>query len=245
MFHHQSFHIKSKSRWLLIEQKNISITIDGLSGCCKSLLAKKLAKEFSLLHINSGLIYRFITYQMLICKKNPNEISPSDLSFINELQLTPDGIFIYNDLSLDESFLQNNTIQNNVYLFAQNSFVREVVTNWIRQTAFSHNVVIDGRDAGTTILPNADVKVFITSSVEHRVNNWCREQIEKFGTYEPEQKLKYAQLLQKKDYEDLHRTISPLRCPDNAHCFQNDIEGFEIIYKTVCSIVTDMLLQFK
>lgn len=231
------FHSNRTRGEYIIKDCLIHITIDGYSGCCKSLLGKTLAKNFGLVYINSGLIYRFATLQLINNRIHPALLTDANLDFLYEISLLPDGTILWHGTQYDETVLESEAIQEQVSVYAQNEYLRQVITCWIRQFASEKSVVMDGRDTGTEILPNAEIKIFISSTVEHRLNNWKRKQLEQFNYIDPVKMDLYIQQLSKRDHDDITRKISPLRCPPDALQFRSDIDGFEGILARVSAAV--------
>lgn len=211
---------------------HVNVAIDGLSGCGKSSLAKYLSKKHGLLYIDSGALYRFVTYIL----NGREEISENDLNFLKDVQMSPKGDIIWHGRTyIDEIALPE--VKKMVSLVAQKQIVRDSINQWIRAKAEGCSVVMDGRDIGSVVLPEAELKLFIHCSIEHRILNWRKGQMERYGTIDPALELEEKNNLETRDYNDLHREIAPLVCPKDALIFDLEKYGLE----KICRIVSDLV----
>lgn len=149
-------------------------------------------------------------------KRLPTLLTDTDMQFLREISLLPDGTILWRNTQYGESVLESEDIQQKVSSYAQNEILRREITCWIRRFACEKSVVMDGRDTGTEILPDAEIKVFISSMIEHRGNNWKRKQLEQCNQIDPIKLEQFVQRLSKRDDDDLNRKISPLCCPPDA-----------------------------
>lgn len=192
------------------------IAIDGPAGAGKSTIAKSLAKELGLIYVDTGALYRAVGYYM--CE---NGISIDDtnavigalanvrvsLGHVNGEQ----RVFV-NDTDVSDRI---RTPQISMAASAVSAIpaVRAFLLALQRDIATTHSVVMDGRDIGTTILPNADVKIFLTATPEARAERRYKELIEKG------ERVTFDEVLadmKKRDYDDAHRAASPLRKAEDA-----------------------------
>ena len=184
-----------------MDNKRYAVAIDGPSGAGKSTLAKAAAAELGILYVDTGAIYR--TIGLYACRR---EADPHDLAAI--ITLLPD---IQVSMAYGEDGLQRMLLNG------------EDVTDVIRRPeisrcissrkARSHSVVMDGRDIGTVVLPQAEVKIFLTASPEIRAQRRMKE-LEQRGTPQP-----YNQVLSdilQRDWADSHRETAPLRQAEDA-----------------------------
>lgn len=158
--------------------KNITIAIDGPAGAGKSTIAKKLAKILSYEYIDTGSMYRALTLKVLRLNLDPK----SEQDVINTMRGTEID-FQNNHIYLDgvqvDKQIRDNIINKNVSYIAKIKDIRESMVRIQQQLALTKSVIMDGRDIGTIVLPNADYKFFITASVDERANRRYKELIDK------------------------------------------------------------------
>lgn len=189
--------------------KNISI--DGPSGAGKSTIAKKLANLINFNYLDTGAMYRAITYYLL--QNNINLDAESDIKKeLKNIEIKFKNNVIYvNNKALDFE-LRTNEVTKNVSLVASYKSVRDKLVSIQREIACKSNVILDGRDIGTVVLPNADFKFFLTASPEARAMRRYEEFKDvKSDTYE-----EVLEDIKRRDYYDSHREISPLVKADDA-----------------------------
>ena len=190
----------------------MTVAIDGPAGAGKSTIAKLVAKDFNLMYIDTGAMYRAITY--LAQNKN---IKPSDIeelcTLINSISMYfKDDKIIVNGKDLSEQ-IRNPNISNNVSLYASIPEVRTLLVDIQKNLASKYEVVMDGRDIGTVVMPNAPFKFFLTATTEIRADRRYKELKEK------SQEVEYKNILEeiiKRDYIDSNRKASPLRKATDA-----------------------------
>ena len=193
-----------------------SIAIDGPAGAGKSTIAKALAKALDAMYLDTGAMYRAFGLAMLRKGVDINDAAAvaahagsSDITvdYVNGGQ----RIYIGGDDVTDAIRLPEvSTAASAISAVPE---VREEMVALQRRIAAGHNVIMDGRDIGTVVLPNATLKVYLTASAEVRADRRCRELQEK-GTPQP-----YEQVLQEikdRDWRDMHRAASPLKVADDA-----------------------------
>ena len=192
--------------------KTYSIAIDGPAGAGKSTIAKRLAKELGYQYVDTGAIYRTVAYFMDLWG-----VSPKDIDGINryideltiEIEYDEDGLqhMIMNGMDVTAD-IRTQDISQKASLISAHAVVREVLLDMQRDVAKQYNVIMDGRDIGTVVLPKANGKIFLTASPEVRAKRRCDELIAKG------QKAKYETVLKEiiqRDYQDTHREVAPLK----------------------------------
>lgn len=182
------------------------IAIDGPSASGKSTIAKILASKLKFVHVDSGQMFRAITVLALNLKINLAD--EQEYSFLNNLTLS----FKNNSIFANSADLTDAThtpeIDKNVSLVSSLKCVREFVLNTLTHTIANENVVMDGRDIGTVVMPDADLKVFLTASVETRAKRrFLENQMKNIHTPLKE----IEEDLRARDFKDTNRKIAPLK----------------------------------
>ena len=207
--------------------KNITIAIDGHSSCGKSTMAKDLAREVGYVYVDTGAMYRCVT---LFALRNglfaaDGSIDEAGLrSRMNDIRISfkfnpeagrPDT---YLNGELVERDIRTMEVSNHVSPIATLGFVREAMVAQQQEMGRGGGVVMDGRDIGTVVFPNAELKIFVTASAEVRAQRRYDELKAKGRDAD------YADILknvQERDYIDSHREVSPLRQADDALLLDN------------------------
>ena len=181
------------------------ITIDGYSATGKSTLAKILAKKLNYFHINTGIFYRYISYVLL--NNNINKIenaqnqSKSIKDVLNKTNFDINRIKTIN--------LKTNEIELLGSQIAKIDFIRKLINEIIFKIAKESSIVIEGRDTGTVLFPNADVKFFFIADAKIRAERLAKERnIDNIPLL--------IDKIKKRDFEDINREIAPLIKPNNA-----------------------------
>nr|WP_295972381.1 (d)CMP kinase [uncultured Bacillus sp.] len=194
----------------------ISIAIDGPAAAGKSTVAKIVAKKLSYIYIDTGAMYRAITYKALKEQADlENEQQLAGILAQTQIELVPekDGQIIYLDGRDVTREIRNTEVTNIVSIVAKHRLIREEMLKRQRNFAKEGGIVMDGRDIGTHVLPNAEVKVFLLASVEERALRRHTENIER-GIPSNLEQLK-EEIFQR-DKLDSEREFAPLRKAENA-----------------------------
>ena len=209
--------------------KTYSIAIDGPAGAGKSTIAKRLAKELGYQYVDTGAIYRTVAYFMDLLGISPKDVDGVE-RYIDELTIEirydEDGLqhMIMNGMDVTGD-IRTQDISQKASLVSAHAVVRDMLLDMQRDVAKQYNVIMDGRDIGTVVLPKADVKIFLTASAEVRAQRRTDELIAKG------QKADFPQILkeiQQRDYQDTHRPIAPLKMAKDSvkvDTSELDIEG--------------------
>ncbi|MDD7209122.1 MAG: (d)CMP kinase [Lachnospiraceae bacterium] len=193
-----------------------NIAIDGPAGAGKSTVARKVAGKLSFIYVDTGAMYRAMALYLL--KKGVKGDSQEDISSVcSGADITieyKDGeqIVILNGENVN-SLIRTEEVGNMASVSSANPRVREHLLKLQRSIAASNDVVMDGRDIGTTILPDAEVKIYLTASADTRAKRRFRELEEKGQTCDYE---KIRQDIIDRDFRDMNREISPLRQAEDA-----------------------------
>ncbi|MBD5118287.1 MAG: (d)CMP kinase [Clostridiales bacterium] len=194
-----------------------SIAIDGPSGAGKSTLAKRLAQELGFLYVDTGAIYR--TVGLAVRRR---DIDPEDAGAVAAILGSLTITMGYGSDGLQHMFLDGEDVtqairENEISAYASKvasiPAVRDFLLEMQRKTAREHSVIMDGRDIGTVVLPQADVKLYLTAAAEARAERRYRELLERG------QQADFDQVLQEvieRDRRDKSRETAPLRQADDA-----------------------------
>ena len=197
--------------------KTYSIAIDGPAGAGKSTIAKTLAKELGFYYVDTGAIYRTVAYFLDLLGISPKDTDGVE-RYIDELTVEiaydEEGSqhMLMNGMDVTAD-IRTQDISQKASLVSAQPVVREVLLDMQRDVAKKHNVIMDGRDIGTVVLPRATVKIFLTASPEVRAKRRTDELIAKG------QKADYAKVLQEikqRDHQDTTRAIAPLKQAKDA-----------------------------
>jgi len=199
------------------------ITIDGPVASGKSTVARKLAKKLDFYYLNTGFLYRAIAYLLINhCSYKDNQLrdpDPLDLDrYINPSRLVYDFDKEYKEIILFDGqnitpFLKTSFIDKGASLVSTNKMVRDLLLNVQRVAAQKFNLVAEGRDTGSVVFPEADIKIFLTASEKVRAERWRKEQ-EKRGNLFPEEDS--LNIIKDRDKRDKERAVAPLVIPDDA-----------------------------
>ena len=213
--------------------KTYSIAIDGPAGAGKSTIAKRLAKELGYRYVDTGAIYRTVAYFFDLWGVSPKDID-GIRRYIDELNIDieydEDGLqhMIMNGIDVTGD-IRTQDISQKASLISAHAIVRDAMMDMQRDAAKKYNVIMDGRDIGTVVLPKANVKIFLTASAEVRAKRRTEELLAKG------QKANYATILkeiQQRDYQDTHREVAPLKmCRDSVKVDTSDLDIDEVIAK--------------
>lgn len=216
--------------------EKLIITIDGWSSCGKSTLAKQLAKKLGYLYIDSGAMYRAITLYFLrnnINRSNDKEIREAlkniNLEFIHNGQSGQSEIYLNGENV--EYIIRDLIIAEKVSEVAALKDVRKFAVSVQQKTGIDKGIVMDGRDIGTTVFPNAEIKIFMIADEAVRVERRFAEMFEKNPNITLEE---VKNNIAMRDYIDSHREVSPLRKAadaielDNTHLTEKEQLDFAL-----------------
>ena len=191
------------------------VAIDGPAGAGKSTVAKLVAQELHLVYIDTGAMYRAVAWKVLHQKKGVTTAAIEEVAKDIDVRLYYKGgrtrVFVDGKEVTDE--IRTPEISHIVSKVASLALVREKMVELQRKMAESGSVLMDGRDIGTNVLPNASVKIYLTASIEERAKRRARELLEKgHAVSEADVEKEIAA----RDKADMEREMSPLRQADDA-----------------------------
>ena len=206
----------------------MKIAIDGPSGSGKSSVAKAVAQRLGLLHLDTGGMYRTLGYKVIKDNLNLDNIE----SILNNLDIK----IINKSFLLDGEDVSEKIRSNEVSKLASRvssiKSVREYMVDLQRKISFDRDVILDGRDIGTVVFPDAEVKIYLTASPEIRANR----------RYLEDGSLSYEKILEdilKRDYDDSHREHSPLKIAEGAIIINTDDHNFEEVVEKIIGVIKD------
>ena len=217
----------------------INIAIDGPAGAGKSTIAKMLAKELGYVYVDTGAMYRAMAYYFL-----QQGIDKEDEAVINAAVDGADVTIRYEDGSQKvllngadvTGSLRTEQVGNMASSTSVYPAVRVKLVALQQKLAKTADVIMDGRDIGTCVLPDAQVKIYLTASVETRAKRRYDELVEKG---EPADRTKIEEDIKERDYRDMHREMSPLRQADDAVLVDSSDMSIEQVVSAILGIVKE------
>lgn len=219
----------------------INIAIDGPAGAGKSSVAKLAAKELGFIYIDTGALYRSIGIAVLRkglktdCREDVISVLPEitlSLEFVDgEQKVFLNGKDVSRDIRLPEASMA----ASNVSAIPE---VRSFLLDMQKKFARENNCLMDGRDIGTVILPDAELKIFLTASAEVRADRRYKELIEK-GT--PKDYDELLEEIKQRDYNDSHRAVAPLKPADDAYILDSSDMTLEEVVNKITGLAKDVI----
>ena len=213
-----------------------NIAIDGPAGAGKSTIAKRVAKELSFIYVDTGAMYRAMALYVL-----EQNIDPQDQAKVAAACPDIDVTILYED-GVQQVLLNGKNVSteirqeivgNTASKISVIKEVREKLVALQRQLAAKENVVMDGRDIGTTILPNAEVKIYLTASADTRAKRRALEYEQKGESFDLDQIRKD---IIERDQRDMNREISPLKQADDAVLVDSSEMGIDDVVNAILNV---------
>ncbi|MGN0732888.1 MAG: (d)CMP kinase [Emergencia sp.] len=212
-------------------EKIFQIAIDGPSGAGKSTIAKAIARKLGIDYIDTGAMYRALGYKMLQLGITEDEVDK-----VAELLETTEIDFSHGDIILDGQVINNLIRTPEISMKASAcsalGIVRKHLVKVQQEMGAKKSVIMDGRDIGTDVFPNARYKFFITATAEERANRRYKELTEKGENVSYEETL---ESIIQRDYNDSHREVSPLRKADDAEEVDTTDMTIDEVISYICS----------
>ena len=225
-----------------MNEKKYSIAIDGPSGAGKSTLAKAIAAEMGIVYVDTGALYRSIGYYAW-----KNGIDPKDAEAVAATLPDIKVDMCYSDDGLQHMLLCGEDVTDKIRLPQISMYasdvsaipaVRAFLLDMQRDMAKRYNVIMDGRDIGTVVLPDADVKIFLTAPAEVRAQRRMKELAERGTPCAFEEVLRD---IEQRDWNDSHRATAPLRQADDAMLVDNGNTNFEESKQVLLCVIKEAL----
>ena len=218
----------------------ISVAIDGPSGAGKSTIARAAAKRFGFIYVDTGAIYRTVAYAVHLAGKRctdadavrallPTLSISMDYDSSGVQRMLLDGVDVSDAIRTPENSIRTSQV-------SAMPEVRAFLMDMQREQAKRHNVVMDGRDIGTVVLPDASLKIFLTASAECRAERRFRELMEKGVETSFEEVLRD---IEKRDWNDTHRDAAPLRQAPDAVLVDTSGLTLEESIDAVCKLIQE------
>lgn len=219
---------------------SFSIAIDGPAGAGKSTVAKMLAKKMNFIYVDTGAMYRAIALY-LIRKNIPADNSDSILEVLDDIDIkieynnNEQQVFL-NGENVNE-LIRTEEVSKKTSDYSKNSFIREKLVSLQRKMAETSDVVMDGRDIGTCVLPNANIKIFLTASARKRAIRRYEEHLQKGieCTLEEIEKDIIA-----RDNQDMTRDISPLKQAEDAILVDTSDMTIDEVVMTISTLIINI-----
>lgn len=215
----------------------MNIAIDGPAGAGKSTIAKLASKRLNYIYVDTGALYRSIALYFI-----QNNLDITDEKIVEQgcdnidikLQFIDGNQEVFLNGSKVTTEIRNEEVGNMASVMAAKKIVRDKLINLQREIAAANDVIMDGRDIGTNVLPNAEVKIFLTASIENRANRRYQELLKKGDTPDFEA---IKTDIEKRDYQDMNREIAPLKQAEDAIYLDTSNMSIEEVVDFVCSKV--------
>ncbi|MCD8028327.1 MAG: (d)CMP kinase [Erysipelotrichaceae bacterium] len=215
----------------------INIAIDGPAAAGKSTIAKILAKKLDYTYIDTGAMYRCVAYFALI-----NDVDPRDedkvCRLLKDIHIDMKGDKIYLNGDDVSKKIRDNAVSMYASSVSQYKDVREFLVFQQRQLASLGGVILDGRDIGTVVLPNAQLKIYQIASIDCRALRRHKENIER-GLDSSLEEIKSE--IESRDYQDMHRNISPLKKADDAIEIDTSDMTLEEVSQTIYQLALERM----
>lgn len=210
--------------------KNIIIAIDGPAGAGKSTVAKKIAEQLNITYLDTGAMYRAVTY-MLIETSTKFEDNDALQELLNNIDITyQDGCLCLNGKKIGEE-IRTAVINQNVSKVSSSAAVRNAMTKLQRNIGRQQSCIMDGRDVGTVVFPNADVKIFLIADVEKRAQ---RRHLENKNNGIESSLEEIRESILNRDKQDSERELAPLLKADDAiEIDTSDMNIDEVVAKII------------
>lgn len=219
-------------------EKNIAVAIDGPSAAGKSTIAKLVAKKENFIYIDTGAMYRCVAYYCLAHQVDLNDEKAVEKCLENiDIQLTQNNQVFLNQEDVSQ-VIRTDDVSLGASVVSRYEAIRRFLVDSQRKMASQGNVILDGRDIGTVVLPDADLKIYQVASVETRALRRYKENIKR-GLDADLEVIKKE--IEQRDYQDMNRAISPLKKADDAI----EVDTSDLTLDEVTEIILNLIRKVK
>lgn len=212
---------------------NITVAIDGPAGAGKSTIAKKIANKLGLVYIDTGAMYRAVTYLFLVANVNIDDMSSME-NLLNKINIEfKNNKIILNSEDITEA-IRTPKVSNNVSKISSIEIVREKLVDMQKNMALNENIIMDGRDIGTNVLKNANVKIYLTASVEERAKRRFIE-LSKKGFNVNINEIQNEIIT--RDTNDSNRKLNPLKKAEDAQVIDTTNKSIDEVVNDIVEII--------
>lgn len=222
--------------------KKINVAIDGPAGAGKSSVSKEVARRFGFIYVDTGAMYRAIALKCLKLGLSYKTDVDKIIGILPETTVSIKYIDKSQHILLDNEdvtdFIRTQEVSDSASGVSAIPEVRAKLLDLQRQLAKENSVIMDGRDIGTYILPDAELKIFLTASSEERARRRCKDYDASGIKYDFEQVKKD---IEQRDYNDSHRAVAPLKQADDAKLLVTDNLNFEEVVEKLSELIKEKL----
>lgn len=216
---------------------SLNIAVDGPAGAGKSTIAKLVAKKKNIIYVDTGAMYRAIA--LYILRKgtdinDPDAVSKDCLGANVTIGYEDGAQIVYLNGENVNAYLRTEEVGNTASKTSANPAVRARIFDLQQKLARENDCIMDGRDIGSVVLPNANPKIFLTASSEVRAKRRFDELTAKGDTPDFD---KIKADIEQRDYQDMHREISPLVKADDAHLIDTSDMTIDEVVDAICSLI--------
>lgn len=218
----------------------MNIAIDGPAGAGKSTIAKLVAKNNGYIYVDTGAMYRCIAWYVIRENIDPDDTNAFEQALADitvEIRYEEGQQQVYLNGENVSTQIRQEEVGNMASKVATKKAVREKLLDLQRNLAACNDVVMDGRDIGTFVLPNAQLKVYLTASVETRANRRYQELTQKGISADLEQIKKD---IEARDYQDMHREIAPLKQAEDARYLDSSDLSIDEVVMLICKWIAEV-----
>ena len=215
----------------------MNIAIDGPAGAGKSTIARRVAKEKGYIYVDTGAMYRALGLYFMnegVDAENAAAVLEALAAIQVEIKYEAGEQQVYLNGKNVSKKIRQEAVGNMASKVATKQAVRDKLLDLQRNLAATQDVVMDGRDIGTFVLPNAELKIYLTASVDTRADRRYKELVEKHMPADLEE---IKRDIEARDYQDMHRDISPLKQADDAVLVDSSDMGIDEVVEAIKTVI--------
>lgn len=219
---------------------NFVVAIDGPAGSGKSSISKLVAKKLGFTHMDTGAMYRAVTLEAL--RRGINLENENEYSFLDEISILYKNDITYLNGKNVSKEIRTEEVTNNVSTPSKLKVVRDKMVYFQRKSCAEGKVLMDGRDIGTVVMPNADLKIFLTASAEERAKRRCKEN-ELIGIESDYETI--LKEIKERDFKDSTREIAPLKKADDAILIDTTSLTIDEVVSKIINLINERLYSME